>query len=73
MTITLEKAKENLFKEKKLSYSEALDSKLVLIINKDIIEVDAENISIQKIGDSYYLQYRDIEDEILIARAEGTF
>lgn len=29
MTITLEKAKENLFKEKKLSYSEALDSKLV--------------------------------------------
>ncbi|MGK4198893.1 hypothetical protein [Fusobacterium sp. HC1336] len=73
MTITLEKAKENLFKEKKLSYSEALDSKLVLIINKDIIEVDVENISIQKIGDSYYLQYRDIEDEILIARAEGTF
>lgn len=39
----------------------------------DIIEVDVENISIQKIGDSYYLQYRDIEDEILIARAEGTF
>lgn len=73
MTITLEKAKENLFKEKKLSYSEALDSKLVLIINKDIIEVDVKNISIQKIGDSYYLQYRDIEDEILIARAEGTF
>lgn len=68
--MTLEKAKENLFKGKKLSYLEALQTKLELIRNQDVLEVDVENIRIEKIENSYYLQYQDLEDEILIAKAE---
>ncbi len=68
--MTLEIAKENLFKGKKLNYLEALQSKLELIRNQDVLEVDVENIRIEKIENSYYLQYQDLEDEILIARAE---
>lgn len=68
--MTLEKAKENLFKGKKLNYLETLQSKLELIRNQDVLEVDVENIKIEKIENSYYLKYQDLEDEILIARAE---
>ena len=68
--MTLEIAKENLFKEKRLTYSEAIQTKLELIRNQDILEVDIEKIRIQKIEDDYYLQYQNLEDEILIARAE---
>lgn len=68
--MTLEMAKENLFKGKKLNYLEALQSKLELIRNQDVLEVDVENIKIEKIENSYYLKYQDLEDEILIVRAE---
>lgn len=68
--MTLEIAKENLFKGKKLNYLEALQSKLELIRNQDVLEVDVENIKIEKIENSYYLKYQDLEDEILIVRAE---
>lgn len=47
--MTLEIAKENLFKEKRLSYLEALQTKIELIKNKDDLEVDIENIRIQQI------------------------
>lgn len=47
--MTLEIAKENLFKEKRLSYLEALQTKIELIKNKDDLEVDIENIRIQEI------------------------
>lgn len=47
--MTLEMAKENLFKGKKLNYLEALQSKLELIRNQDVLEVDVENIKIEKI------------------------
>lgn len=68
--MTLEIAKENLFKGKKLNYLEALQSKLELIRNQDVLEVDVKNIRIEKIENSYYLKYQDLEDEILIVRAE---
>ena len=68
--MTLEIAKENLFKGKKLNYLEALQSKLELIRNQDVLEVDVENIKIEKIENSYYLKYQDLEVEILIVREE---
>ena len=68
--MTFNQAKENLFKNKKLDYFEAVTTKIELIRNKDKLEIDVEKITIQNIGDDYYVKYEDLEEEYLIARAE---
>ena len=62
--MTLDIAKENLFKTKGLSYLEALQSKLELIKNQDKLELDM-NLGENK----YYLQYVT-DDDIRIIAAE---
>lgn len=53
--MTLEIAKENLFKMKGLSYLEALQSKIELIKNQKEVEIDVELIKIREIQGKYYL------------------
>lgn len=69
--MTLEIAKENLFKMKGLSYLEALQSKIELIKNQKEVEIDVELIKIREIQGKYYLQYKT-NDERRIALAEST-
>lgn len=69
--MTLEIAKENLFKTKALSYLEALQSKIELITNQKEVEIDVELIKIIEVEGKYYLQYIN-DDERRIALAEST-
>lgn len=62
--MTLDIAKENLFKTKGLSYLEALQSKLELIKNQDKLELDMNLVE-----NKYYLQYVT-DDDIRIITAE---
>ncbi len=71
--MNLEKAKENLFKMKPLSYLEAIESKMELIRNKEFLEmnISLDNIKIIQFKNNFYLKYTIEEiDNKIIARAE---
>ena len=56
--MNLEKAKENLFKMKPLSYLEAIESKMELIRNKEFLEINIslDNIKIIQFKNNFYFK-----------------